>query len=109
MHVDVREVPALGFRHAALSDGREIGHGYLYVLGNDLHAEPFALGEDLQVAEEFRSTPAAHLLIDAAVRKARECGCYKLILTSRFSNTPVHRLMRFYGADRHGYEFRLDL
>lgn len=45
----------------------------------------------------------------AAIAKARELKCYKIVLTTRFDNEGAQRLYGRLGYKQHGYEYRLDL
>lgn len=54
--------------------------------------------ESVHVAESQRSAGIGGALIDAAVQRARDHGCYRVQLTSHKARTDAHR---FY--DRHGF------
>ena len=104
-------VPAQGYRFSERCEGIEIGHAFLYVLKNDLHREPFGLLEDLYVHPLHRGRGIARLLHQAVCEYARECGCYKLIATSRNDGTrkKVHEWYERLGYRAYGTEFRMDL
>ena len=55
--------------------------------------------ESVHVAERHRGAGIGGALVDAAVQRARELGCYRVQLTSNKVRTDAHR---FY--DRHGFE-----
>ncbi|MFI2619253.1 GNAT family N-acetyltransferase [Streptomyces sp. NPDC018584] len=104
-----REIHVKGFRVAAVRDGIELGHTYVYRLDNDGRVSPFALAEDLYVTEPARRQGIARLLAAESIRVAKKLGCYKLIASSRFSRKDQHRRLESYGLQKWGYEFRLDL
>ncbi|MEV4925107.1 GNAT family N-acetyltransferase [Streptomyces roseoverticillatus] len=103
-----REIHVTGFRVAAMQDGIEIGHAYVYRLDNDGRDSPFALAEDLYVIEPARRQGIARLLAAESIKMAKKLGCYKLIASSRFSREGQHRRLESYGLKKWGYEFRLD-
>lgn len=102
-------VSSSGVKISAVEDGREIGHCYIYLIKNDLHAEPYALLEDVYVEESSRGKGVGTTLVKKAVELARELGCYKIIATSRFGREEVHRWYEKLGFKLYGYEFRMDL
>jgi GNAT superfamily N-acetyltransferase len=106
--VFLKEVSGEGVRIAALEDGKELGHAYLYVLRNDLHDKPFGFMEDVFVEENSRGRGIGSLLVNEVIAEARRRGCYKLIATSRHTRKNVHELYRRLGFREHGLEFRID-
>ncbi len=88
--------------------GQEIGRIFLYVLYNDLHAEPFGLLEDLFVVESERGKGLGGELIKQAIVEAKRQSCYKLICTSRFGRDTLHEWYKDFGFKEHGKEFRID-
>lgn len=81
------------------------------LIRNDLHDAPYGLLEDLYVEAQARGQGVGRVLHDAVLRKARECGCYKLIGTSRDDGTrdAVHTMYERWGYARHGIEFRMEV
>lgn len=108
LEIKTKKVSADGVKFFVMQDGQEVGRIYLYLLRNDLHTEPFGLVEDLFVAEPLRRQGIGTKLVEAAIVAAKECGCYKLIATSRFSRKGVHELYANFGFQKHGVEFRID-
>jgi GNAT superfamily N-acetyltransferase len=99
--------PARGIRFSISGDNGEIARAYLYVMTNDLHAEPFGLLEDVYVDESQRGGGLGTALVREVIAAAREAGCYKLIATSRASRPRVHELYERLGFANYGLEFRL--
>lgn len=93
----------------AHEDGKQVGRQYLYILRNDLHKEPFGLLEDLYVEEDYRKRGIGSELVKKAIAEAKAQGCYKLILTSRDSNSRLHAFYERLGFAKWGSEFRIDL
>ena len=108
MKIKKHDVSASGVKIILEENGRKIGRGFLYLLHNDLHDEPFGLMEDVFVEEAFRGKGYGEKIITAIVEEARKRGCYKLICTSRFSNERAHHLYEKLGFKNHGNEFRME-
>ena len=109
MKVDRRSKPAHGIRFSIDGPTGEIARAYLYVMTNDLHAEPFGLLEDVFVDESQRGSGLGTALVQEVITAAREAGCYKLIATSRASRPRVHELYERLGFTNYGLEFRMSL
>ena len=103
-------VMAFGVRFSAKRAGREVGRARLYLLHNDLQAEPFGLLEDVWVDEACRAQGMARELVEAVIHRAKEQGCYKLIATSRNDGTreSVHAWYKRLGFKEWGTEFRMN-
>ena len=98
------------FKIEAKSGHQVVGRIYLYLIHNDLHSQPYGLIEDLFVLPQFRHQGIGSHLLQLAIEKAKQLGCYKLIGTSRFRRPKIHRLYQTkFHFKKHGYEFRLDL
>ncbi|OGH69563.1 MAG: hypothetical protein A2754_04030 [Candidatus Magasanikbacteria bacterium RIFCSPHIGHO2_01_FULL_47_8] len=89
--------------------GQNIGRVYLYLVSNDLHAEPYGLIEDLYVEEAARGKGVGTKLVQTAIDEAKLKGCYKLIAMSRDSRTQVHALYEKNGFKKYGIEFRMEI
>ena len=109
MKVDRRSRPAHGIRFSIDGPTGEIARAYLYVMTNDLHAEPFGLLEDVFVDESHRGSGLGTALVQEVIAAAREAGCYKLVATSRASRPKVHELYERLGFANYGLEFRMNL
>lgn len=89
--------------------GGTIGHAYLYLIQNDLHAEPYGLLEDVFIEESHRGKGYGSKLVEAIIAEAKAHGCYKLIGTTRHERKDVHAFYERLGFKNHGLEFRMDL
>ena len=107
--IQTKTVEAKGIKFSVLEAEAEIARAYLYIMHNDLHSEPFALLEDVYVAQSQRGKGLGTQIVGQAIAKARELGCYKLIATSRKSRPKVHQLYLKLGFEEHGLEFRFNL
>ena len=100
MNITRTEIPAKEFRFSVKNDeGKEVARASLLIGKNDLHAQPFALLEDVYSEEEVRGKGIATMLVRHLVEYAREYGCYKIIATHR---NDKQRLTTFYG--KFGFE-----
>lgn len=109
MKIQREHRPARGIRFSISGANGEVARAYLYVMTNDLHAEPFGLLEDVYVDESQRGSGLGTALVREVIAAAREAGCYKLIATSRASRQRVHELYERLGFASYGLEFRLSL
>lgn len=108
-NVQSTPITAEGIKLAIERDGVEIARGFLYVLYNGLHDEPFGFLEDIYVIEKFRNKGYGVRIIQAAMKEAIQHGCYKLIGTSRNGKTKHHDLCVRAGFEKYGIEFRMNL
>lgn len=108
MQIRTKNISASGVKIVLEENGQRIGRGFLYLLHNDLHVEPFGLMEDVFVEEGFRGEGYGEKITQAIIEEAKKQGCYKLICTSRFSNERAHRLYEKLGFKNHGNEYRVD-
>ena len=90
--------------------GQTLGLAGLHILRSLAHnGRPWALLEDLIVAENARGHSVALALLTETERRARRLGCYKISLASRSSRRAAHVLYRKAGYERFGHGFRLML
>ena len=108
MQLRQQAISGRGIKFTLEENGQTVGRGFLYLLTNDLHQEPFGFIEDVFVQEAFRSKGYGKTLTSAIVEEAKKQGCYKLICTSRFSNERAHQFYEKLGFKKHGNEFRID-
>jgi GNAT superfamily N-acetyltransferase len=97
-----------GIKFVIHENGAEVGRVFLYLLYNDLHAEPFGLVEDVFVEEAWRGRGLGAELVKAVIEEAKKQSCYKLICTSRTGRDKLHEWYRSLGFKEHGKEFRMD-
>lgn len=109
MNFEKEDLDAKGIRISITENGLEVGRAYIYLMQNDLHAQPFGLMEDVYVDESCRGKGIGSKLVEKVIEIAKESNCYKLIATSRISRPKVHQLYQRLGFSQHGVEFRLDL
>lgn len=109
MIINKKEISTKGIRLFIEQNGKEISHAYLYLIKNDLHAEPYGLLEDVFVNESSRGSGLGTGLINEIIKTAKENGCYKIVATSRNERPKVHALYEKFGFKNYGLEFRMNL
>jgi len=94
----------------AESDGAVIGTLVLSVLPGFAHGiSPFAIVEYVVVDEAYRSKGIGRLLMEYVITRAKETGCYKVILTSDKRRERAHEFYRSLGFEASAHGFRLYL
>ncbi|MBI2572566.1 GNAT family N-acetyltransferase [Candidatus Woesearchaeota archaeon] len=105
----IENVQSQAKRLSIQENGKEAGHAYIYIIKNGLHAQPYALLEDVFVEEEYRSKGFGTQLVKAAIEEAKKLSCTKIIGTSRHSRPTVHEWYKKIGFEDWGKEFRMNL
>ena len=94
----------------AEEDGKIIGTTVLAILPGFAHGvSPFAVVEYVVVDDNHRKQGIGKLLMDYVVARAREAGCYKIMLTSDNRRTGAHRFYEAIGFQASAHGFRLYL
>jgi GNAT superfamily N-acetyltransferase len=91
----------------AEEDSEVLGTLVVAVLPAFAHGvSPFAVVEYMVVDEKHRSRGIGRQLLEYAVEKAREAGCYKIMLSSNKRRTDAHRFYRSVGftASHEGFQ-----
>jgi GNAT superfamily N-acetyltransferase len=92
----------------AEGDGEILGTTVLVILPGLSHgASPFAVMEYVVVDEKHRRKGIGKLLMDYAIARAKEAGCYKIMLTSDKRREPAHEFYRSLGFEASAHGFRL--
>ena len=89
--------------------GEAAGLMELLIMPNLSHnALPWAYIEGLIVDARFRRKGLGKALVQYAINRAREAGCYKITLSSNKKRLEAHRFYRSLGFEDTGLGFRLD-
>ncbi len=88
---------------------KEIAHGYVYIIQNDFHSEPYALLEYFAVDDAYRGKGIGRKLVETMVATAKEKGCYKILMQSRYGRDDIHAFYEKLGFHDHGKNFRMNL
>jgi GNAT superfamily N-acetyltransferase len=87
-----------------------VGSFALLVMHNLGHlGAPSAIVEDVVVAPAFQRHGIGKAMMQFAVDRCREEGCYKLMLSSNAKREDAHAFYESLGFVRHGFSFRIDL
>lgn len=70
---------------------------------------PAAVVEDVVVAPDRQGAGIGATLMHDAMARARQRGCYKLMLSSNLTRTPAHRFYEQLGFTQHGVSFEVAL
>jgi GNAT superfamily N-acetyltransferase len=108
MNIQSEEKTSRAIQFFIKEDDIEVARASLYLISNDLHAEPYGLLEDVFVEETLRGKGLATELVNAVIVRAKEEGCYKLVGQSRYGREHVHALYLKLGFKDHGKNFRMD-
>jgi len=88
--------------------GEVIGTMVLIIVPNLSHqAMPWALAENLVVDQRYRRQGFGKLLMDYAIARAKEAGCYRIGLSSDKRRREAHRFYRSLGFEASAHGFRL--
>ena len=110
MEIQIKEFQSEGIRFFINNeDKKEIAHGYIFIIKNDFHDEPYALFEYFTVDEAYRGQGIGSKLLKTMIEKAREIGCYKILMQSRYGRDDMHHFYEKLGFHDHGKNFRLNL
>ncbi|MEM8676259.1 MAG: hypothetical protein AAGF83_20695 [Cyanobacteria bacterium P01_G01_bin.67] len=55
VEINTESVEARGIKFSIVKEKQEIAIAFLYIMSNELHAEPFGLEEDVYVNQNYRS------------------------------------------------------
>lgn len=88
--------------------GQEVvGTVVLLIVPNLSHAaSPWALLENLIIDGRYRRRGLGRMLMEHAISRARESGCYKIALSSDSSRGEAHDLYRSLGFEASAHGFR---
>lgn len=90
-------------------DGAVIGSYALLVMHNLAHCgTPSAVVEDVVVSPRVQGQGIGRQMMAHAMERAREAGCYKLVLSSNARRTQAHAFYESLGFRRHGYSFVIE-
>ena len=92
----------------AEEEGKVIGTLVLLIVPNLSHsALPWALVENIVVDEKHRRQGIGRLLMNYAIARAKEAGCYRIVLSSDKRRKEAHKFYRSLGFQASAHGFRL--
>lgn len=88
--------------------GEVVGTMVLLIVPNLSHgACPWAVVENIVIDRGHRRRGFGRLLMDYAIGRAREAGCYRIVLSSDKRRKEAHRFYRALGFEASAHGFRL--
>jgi GNAT superfamily N-acetyltransferase len=88
--------------------GQVIGTTVLAILPGFTHGvSPFAVIEYVVVDEAYRGEGFGRLLMEYCIDRAKEAGCYKIMLTSDKRREQAHEFYKSLGFEASAHGFRL--
>ena len=94
----------------AVTEKKIVGTFELLVMDNLAHqGSPSAIIEDMVVSAEYRRRGIGSKMIEFAVERCREIGCYKVALSSNLKRENAHKFYESLGFMKHGYSFLLEI
>jgi len=114
MNIDIVEGTSKFYEFRLIIDNKVIGRGFLFLITNKLHKEPYALipeslMEDIFVLKEEQRKGYGTAIVKEIIRKAKEVGCYKIVATTRYEKEKVVDMYKELGFIKHGTELRINL
>jgi len=96
--------------YVALQNSMSVGSFGLLIMDNLGHqGASSGIVEDVVVRRNVRGQGIGKTMMEFAVQKCRERGCYKIALSSNLQRVGAHRFYESLGYRRHGYSFFIDL
>lgn len=96
--------------YCVCSEDRMVGTYTLIILDNFGHGGlKIAIVENVVVALDVRHSGIGQEMMHDAMQRARDNGCYKLMLSSDIKRTGAHAFYESLGFQKHGISFRTEL
>ena len=82
----------------------------LLIMDNLAHrGEPSAVIEDVVIKNDLQGRGIGREMMNFAMEKSREKGCYKMVLSSHLRREGAHRFYESLGFKNHGFSFVVEL
>lgn len=96
--------------YVATKNSSAVGAFALLIMDNLGHqGASSGIVEDLVVHEEVRGQGIGKQMMEFAMLKCQERGCYKISLSSNLQREQAHKFYEALGYKRHGYSFFTEL
>lgn len=94
--------------YVAVSGSEVIGTFELLIMDNLAHmGAKSGVVEDVVVSDSWQGQGIGKRMMEFALERCREAGCYKMALSSNQKREAAHRFYDNLGFERHGYSFRV--
>ncbi len=96
--------------YVAEQEARIVGSFALLIMDNIGHlGAPSAIVEDVVVDPARHGMGIGRQMMQFALQKVRDKGCYKMMLSSNARRERAHAFYDSLGFERHGFSFRVEL
>ena len=83
-----------------------VGTFALIIVDSVAHSgRPFAIVEDVVVSQKYQGQGIGKGMMEFAMHRCKEFGCYKLALSSHLKRPKAHSFYESLGFDKHGFSF----
>lgn len=83
-----------------------VGTFALIIIDSMAHSgKPFAVVEDVVVSQDFQGQGIGKRMMEFAMYRCKEFGCYKLTLSSHLKRQQAHSFYESLGFEKHGFSF----
>lgn len=92
--------------YIAEAAGKVMGtYALIFIPGLTHGARDSAIVEDVVVSPDLRNGGIGKHMMDDAMERCRQRGCYKLVLSSHLQRPDAHRFYERLGFSKHGFSF----
>lgn len=96
--------------YVAASEKNIVGTFALLVMDNLAHlGAPSGIVEDVVVKPALQGQGIGKRMMQFAMERCRQAGCYKLMLSSNAKREQAHQFYENLGFEKHGYSFLISL
>ncbi len=94
--------------YLAENEGEIVGTFALLIMDNLAHqGTPSGVVEDVAVRTDLQGKGIGKIMMEFALEKCREAGCYKMALSSNVKRNEAHTFYESLGFEKHGFSFRV--
>ena len=94
----------------AEKDDLIIGTFALLIMDNLAHVgTPSGVVEDVVVAQNYQGQGIGKAMMQFALDRCKDFGCYKMVLSSNLKRIEAHQFYESLGFEKHGFSYRIDL
>jgi GNAT superfamily N-acetyltransferase len=87
-----------------------VGTFALLIMDNLAHrGTPSGVVEDVAVLTELQGKGIGKMMMEFAMEKCKEAGCYKLVLSSNLRRKEAHAFYESLDFEKHGFSFRVNI
>jgi GNAT superfamily N-acetyltransferase len=91
-------------------ENQVVGTFALLIMDNLAHVgTPSGVVEDVVVSEAFQGQGIGKEMMNFAMNRCRQFGCYKMVLSSNLKRIEAHQFYENLGFKKHGFSYRINL